>query len=68
MRPIMPNDLDASYNGERIRSPLSRRPSGEKLALMDWHPLFTGRYPSCESTIAQTEPPRVIGTVNTVGG
>lgn len=27
----------------------------EKLALLDWHPLFTGRYLECEVAIALVE-------------
>ena len=35
------------------------RTDEEKLALLDWHPMFTGRCPNCEMPLHQTDPPRV---------
>jgi hypothetical protein len=50
----------ASYYGdELVITPEQRWNREQKEALLDWHPLFTGRCPSCEVPLFQTEPPRV---------
>lgn len=50
----------ASYYGnELIITPKQRWHREQKAALLDWHPMFTGRCPSCEVPLPQTEPPRV---------
>ncbi|MBD2093594.1 hypothetical protein H6F90_00295 [Trichocoleus sp. FACHB-591] len=46
------------YNGELIVTPEQRWSRLEKLALLDSHPMFTGRCPQCETGIA-SEIPRV---------
>nr|WP_290222520.1 hypothetical protein [Trichocoleus desertorum] len=40
------------YNAELIITPQQRWSCLEKLALFDTHPLFTGRCPQCETSIA----------------
>ena len=50
----------ASYYGsELVIEPLQRWTREQKIALLDWHPMFTGRCPDCERSIAQTLPARV---------
>ena len=50
----------ASYYGNELVITTEQRWNREqKAALLDWHPLFTGRCPSCEVSLPQTEPPRV---------
>lgn len=49
----------AYYNGELVLEPHNRWTDEERLELLDWHPLFTGRCPNCEMPIHQTEPRRV---------
>jgi hypothetical protein len=44
------------YDGELILQPAMVR-SERQLELLNWHPLFTGRCPNCETPIACTEPP-----------
>jgi hypothetical protein len=44
------------YNGELILQPAKVR-SAHQLELLDWHPLFTGRCPNCETPIAFVELP-----------
>ncbi|MBD2098475.1 hypothetical protein H6F90_25725 [Trichocoleus sp. FACHB-591] len=39
------------YNGELVVTPQQRWSRLEKLALLDTHPLFTGRCPQCEISI-----------------
>ena len=48
-----------TYNGEPIPAPIDRWSIEEKLALLDWHPIFTGRCPHCEHPISLPEPPAV---------
>lgn len=36
------NDDSTIYAGEAIVQPVQRWTTEEKLALLDWHPLFTG--------------------------
>ncbi len=36
------------YNGELIVQPQQRWTREEQLELLDWHPMFTGRCPTCE--------------------
>ncbi|NEQ54410.1 MAG: hypothetical protein F6K11_30485 [Leptolyngbya sp. SIO3F4] len=54
-----PNDTPATYNGEVIPTPVVRYTLEQQFALLDWHPLFTGRCPNCEITMQQTTPPRI---------
>ncbi|MFG6105409.1 hypothetical protein U2F10_24355 [Leptothoe sp. EHU-05/26/07-4] len=54
-----PETHPATYNGEAIPSPVVRYTLEQQLALLDWHPIFTGRCPNCEMPILQTQPPRV---------
>lgn len=49
----------AYYNGELILQPQPRWDQMQQLALLDWHPLFTGRCPHCEIPIPATDPPPV---------
>jgi hypothetical protein len=35
------------YNGELILQPRQRWTQQQQLELLDWHPMFTGRCPSC---------------------
>lgn len=44
------------YGGDWIPQPSKRIPQEQQLALLDWHPLFMGRCPSCEVIILQTTP------------
>lgn len=49
----------AWYDGHLVCSPLEQRwTAAQKLALLDWHPLFTGKCPNCGHAIAW-EPGRV---------
>ncbi|MEM8614789.1 MAG: hypothetical protein AAGF93_22465 [Cyanobacteria bacterium P01_H01_bin.105] len=65
-------DFEATPNIAEIREPIgggyyagdwipqTSNPSiDQQLALLDWHPLFTGRCPNRERPIQQTQPPRV---------
>lgn len=47
------------YNGELILTPEQQLTLDQRFALLDWHPLFTGRCPECERAIAPTVPPQV---------
>jgi hypothetical protein len=47
------------YAGELVIEPIQRWPREQKLALLDWHPMFTGRCPNCERSLVQTHPERV---------
>lgn len=50
----------ASYYGnELVVTPVQRLTLQQKLELLDWHPIFTGRCPNCEIPIQQTDPPRI---------
>ena len=50
----------ASYYGNELVITTEQRWTREqKLALLDWHPMFTGRCSHCEVPLLQTEPPRV---------
>lgn len=40
------------YNGELILQPQQRFDWQQQLNLLDWHPLFTGRCPNCERSMA----------------
>ncbi|MGD1950744.1 MAG: hypothetical protein ACFB14_14020 [Leptolyngbyaceae cyanobacterium] len=53
------NKTPATYNGEIIPAPVVRYTPEQQLALLDWHPIFTGRCPNCEMPITQTQPARV---------
>ncbi|NEZ65156.1 hypothetical protein D0962_20660 [Leptolyngbyaceae cyanobacterium CCMR0082] len=52
-------DPAPTYNGEVIPSPVVRHTLEQQLALLNWHPVFTGRCPRCEMPLLQTKPPRV---------
>ena len=47
------------YAGELVIEPTQRWMREQKLALLDWHPMFTGRCPDCERSLMQTHPARV---------
>lgn len=47
------------YAGELILEPIQRLTNAQRLELLDTHPLFTGRCPSCEMPVHETQPPRV---------
>lgn len=47
------------YNGEEIRQPQQRRSQEEKLWLLDNHPMFTGRCPSCGASFDRDYTSRV---------
>jgi len=47
------------YANELVIEPLQRWTREQKLRLLDWHPLFTGRCSHCEQPITQTHPARV---------
>ncbi len=47
------------YGGELVLEPVQQMTMEQRLELLDSHPLFTGRCPSCEMPLPQTEPPRV---------
>lgn len=47
------------YAGDWIPQLRTHITDEQRLALLDWHPLFTGRCPNCEIPIRQTTPPRV---------
>lgn len=50
----------ASYYGdELVINPVQRWTRGQQIALLDWHPMFTGRCPNCERTMLQTHPARI---------
>lgn len=46
------------YAGEFVAKPRHELSDKERLELLDWHPLFTGRCPHCEMPLAQTMPVR----------
>jgi hypothetical protein len=41
------------YAGDWIPQPFPALTEDEQLALLDWHPQFTGRCPDCETPIAE---------------
>lgn len=47
------------YNGELILQPQQRWTQEEQLALVDTHPLFTGKCPACNRQFPQYEKPFV---------
>ena len=47
------------YAGDWIPQPFPRLQPEEQQALLDEHPLFTGRCPNCEMPVREKEPPRV---------
>ena len=47
----MMSDRPGIYDGEVIAVPPMRLTPEEQLALLDWHPIFTGRCPECEVAI-----------------
>lgn len=47
------------YNGDWIPQPTSTLTIERQYALLDSHPLFTGRCPECETPIRQTDPPTI---------
>lgn len=46
------------YAGDWILQPFPALQPEQQRALLDEHPLFTGRCPACETPILQTDPPR----------
>ncbi len=55
----MNTDDTPAYNGEAILSLAVRYTLQQPLALLNWHPSFTGRCPNCEMPIRQTQPQQV---------
>ena len=49
----------AYYGDEFVLSPAQQLSLEQRLELLGWHPIFTGRCPNCEYPIRQTEPARV---------
>ncbi|MEH2096529.1 hypothetical protein CDG77_33475 [Nostoc sp. 'Peltigera membranacea cyanobiont' 213] len=47
------------YNGELILQPQQRWTQQQKLELLDWHPMFTGRCPQCSSEFDRGDTSRV---------
>ena len=47
------------YAGELVIDPIQRWTREQKIALLDWHPMFTGRCPDCERTLRGAELPLV---------
>jgi len=45
------------YGGELVIEPIQHWTRGQKIALLDWHPMFTGRCPDCERTLRGAELP-----------
>jgi len=43
------------YGDELIITPTQRWTRAQQLALLDWHPLFTGRCPHCERSIVASQ-------------
>ncbi len=48
-----------TYDGEPVPMPRQRFTLEEKLELLDYHPLFTGRCPHCEMPFEVKNPPSV---------
>lgn len=47
----------ASYYGdELVINPVQRWTREQQIALLDYHPMFTGRCPNCERTMLHTHP------------
>lgn len=46
------------YSGKLIINPVQQFTRQQQLELLDHHPMFTGRCPECEQTIAVTDPPQ----------
>jgi hypothetical protein len=42
------------YAGDWIPQPFPALTAAEELALLDWHPQFSGRYPNCEIPIEES--------------
>ena len=51
--------LPGTYLGKTIAEPNTDLSTEDQLALLDWHPIFTGRCPECEMPILPTDPPRI---------
>ena len=49
----------SSYGNEEIAPLIDRLSLEQKLELLDWHPIFTGRCPNCEMPIRLQSPPQV---------
>lgn len=47
------------YGGELVIDPVQRWTREQRIALLDWHPMFTERCPDCERSLMQTYPARV---------
>ncbi len=50
----MTQDSESSYAGEPIPQPPERFTKAEKLELLMWHPLFTGKCPRCGQELSET--------------
>ncbi|BDI20597.1 hypothetical protein ANSO36C_63990 (plasmid) [Nostoc cf. commune SO-36] len=47
------------YNGELILQPQQRWTRQQKLELLDWHPMFTGKCPQCGASFDRDYTSRV---------
>lgn len=47
------------YAGDWIPQLPTQITGEQRLALLDWHPMFVGRCPNCEMPMRQTAPARV---------
>lgn len=57
--PEIPESDPAVYAGEIVIQPVKHWTREQQIALLDCHPMFTGRCPNCERTILQTYPAMV---------
>ncbi|MBW4445014.1 MAG: hypothetical protein KME10_28255 [Plectolyngbya sp. WJT66-NPBG17] len=49
---------DSYYAGELVPNPVQRWTREQQIALLDSHPMFTGRCSNCEQPMLQTHPAR----------
>lgn len=52
--PETAEDDQVYYAGEEVVQPVQRFSTQQKLALLDWHPMFTSRCPQCETPILRS--------------
>ncbi|MEM6251393.1 MAG: hypothetical protein AAF821_00595 [Cyanobacteria bacterium P01_D01_bin.156] len=53
------NSDSSTYNEEVMPTPVVRHTLQQQLARLNWHPMFTGRCPSCDMPIRQTQQQQV---------
>jgi len=56
---IQPCTVKELQPGKKVIEPVQRWTREQKLALLDWHPMFTGHCPDCERSLVHTHPARV---------